>query len=40
MSIEYKALASELIAKENRKNIIMEVFDRFSVNCINSNNNK
>ena len=40
MSIEYKALASELLAKENRKNIIMEVFDHFSVNCINSNNNK
>lgn len=37
MSIEYEALARELIAKENRKNIIMEVFDHFSVNCINSN---
>lgn len=38
MSIEYEALARELLAKENRKNIVMEVFDHFSVNCINSRN--
>lgn len=34
--MEYIAFAKELLAKENRGNIVMEVFDRFSVNCINS----
>lgn len=33
--MEYIAFAKELLAKENRRNIVMEVFDRFSVNCIN-----
>lgn len=33
----YTDLARELLAKEKRKNIVIEVFDHFSVNCINSN---
>ncbi len=36
MSISHEAFAQELLLKENRKNIAMEVFDHFSVDCINS----
>ena len=38
MPIEHESLARDLLSKENRKNIVMEVFDHFSVNCINSQN--